>query len=135
MLNELCNYGTFVTIDKPYAEAVDAAKAALKAEGFGVLCEIDIAETLKEKLGAHTEPYVILGACNPGLAHKALQSEPNLGLLLPCNVVVRENNGTTLVGTIDAHRMLDVASNAALEPIAAEAAARLTRVLDRLNKA
>lgn len=134
MLNELCNYGTFVTVNKSYAEAVDAVKAALKDEGFGVLCEIDVAKTLKEKLGADTEPYVILGACNPQLAHTALQAEPNLGLLLPCNVIVRESKGATLAGAIDAHRMLDVASNAALEPVAAEAAARLSRALGRLNQ-
>ena len=133
MINEVCDYGRIVTVSLPYAEAVSAVKNALKEEGFGVLCEIDVAKTVKEKLGEDVEPQVILGACNPVLAHAALSQEPNLGLLLPCNVVVRKSRGSTLVGAIDPHKMLQVAHNKALETIADDAAARLDRVLERLS--
>jgi uncharacterized protein (DUF302 family) len=117
----------------PFAEAVTAAKAALKDEGFGVLCEIDIAKTLKEKLGEEVEPHLILGACNPQLAHAALREEPNLALLLPCNVVVRQSAGATFIGAIEPLRMLELAGNPALDSIATEASARLNRVLERFN--
>ena len=83
-------YGFSKTIDVPYEQAVERARAALKAEGFGVLCEIDIKDKLKEKLGVDFRNYVILGACNPALAYKTLQQEINIGLLLPCNVIVYE---------------------------------------------
>lgn len=133
MLNDVCNYGRVLRVSLPYAQAVSVVKERLKEEGFGVLCEIDVAKTLKEKLGRDVDPQVILGACNPVLAHAALGEEPNLGLLLPCNVVVRESGGSTLVSAIDPHKMLQVAENKALEPIAQDAAARLNRVLDRLS--
>lgn len=133
MLQDLCDYGRCVAVDMPPAQAVEAAKAALKDEGFGVLCEIDVAKTLKEKIGADVPPYVILGACNPSLANAALQAEPNLGLLLPCNMIVRESNGATIVGAVDAAKMMEVVGNAALEPVARDADERLGRVLDKLN--
>ncbi len=132
MVNEQCNYGRFIAVSIPYAQAVSAVKDALKEEGFGVLCEIDVAKTLHDKLGESVEPHVILGACNPVLAHAALQKEANLGLLLPCNVVVREEQGKTVIGAIDAQSMLQIAANPALQPIAADASARLNRVLDHL---
>jgi uncharacterized protein (DUF302 family) len=134
MLHDVCEYGRVIAVDMPASTAIDEAKAALKEEGFGVLCEIDVAKTLKEKIGAQVAPYVILGACNPQLAHAALDVEPNLGLLLPCNVVVRESGGATLVSAIDAAKMMDLVGNPALAPVAADANARLGRVLDKLDK-
>lgn len=133
MPNERCDYGRLITVQMPYAKAVEAAKAQLKEEGFGVLCEIDVAKTMKEKLNVDVEPQVILGACNPSLAHAALESESNVGLLLPCNVVVRQSGTATIVGAIDAEKMLAFVGNAALQPIGADAAARLNRVLQRLE--
>lgn len=132
MVSQVCDYGRFVTIGMPYTSALAAVKAALKDEGFGVLCEIDVAKTLKDKIGETVAPHVILGACNPVLAHAALKVEPNLGLLLPCNVVVREADDTTIVGAIDPQAMLQVAHNPALNSIASDASARLDRVLTRL---
>lgn len=133
MLQDVCEYGRCVAVDMSPAQAIEAAKAALKEEGFGVLCEIDVAKTLKEKLGVDVPPHVILGACNPKLAHAGLQAEPNLGLLLPCNMTVRESNGATIVGAVDASKMMHVVGNPALEPIAHEANERLGRVLDKLD--
>ena len=122
-------YGAEVTTALDYASAVERVKTALKAEGFGVLCEVDVAKTLKEKIGKDFRPYVILGACNPEFAFRALSAEPDLGLLLPCNVVVSQEEGGTKVAVIDAKAMLSVVGNAALDPIAAEVTTRLERVL------
>ena len=116
----------------PFAEAVDRVRAELKTEGFGVLCEIDVQATLREKLGVEGEPYLILGACNPPLAHRALQAEPDLGTLLPCNVVVYERDGQTRVSAIDAERMLSIVENDELGPVAAEVKARLGAVVQRV---
>lgn len=116
----------------PFAEAVDRLRAELKTEGFGVLCEIDVQATLREKLGVEGEPYLILGACNPPLAHRALQAEPDLGTLLPCNVVVYERDGQTRVSAIDAERMLSIVENDELGPVAAEVKARLGAVVQRV---
>jgi uncharacterized protein (DUF302 family) len=126
-------YGRAVTTALGYEKAVERAKALLKEEGFGVLCDIDVAATLREKLGETMEPYRILGACNPSLAHKALSHHPQLGLLLPCNVVVQRRDETTIVSAIDAKALLQVVGNASLEPIADEVNARLNRVLDRIE--
>jgi len=105
----------------------------LKAEGFGVLTEIDVKETLKKKLGADMLPYKILGACNPPLAHRALTVAPEVGLLLPCNVTVRQiEPGAIEVGIIDPLTMLGVVVNPALKPIADEARTRLERVAQSL---
>ena len=103
-------YGLSKTVDLPFDEAVEKARAALKEEGFGVLCEIDIKEKLKEKLDVDFRNYVILGACNPHLAYKTLQEEIGIGLLLPCNVVVYETDeaGKSVVAAIDAKTMLSV---------------------------
>ena len=103
----------------------------LAAEGFGVLCEIDVQATLKQKLGVEREPYVILGACNPPLAHAALEAEPELGTLLPCNVVVYEQHGETHIAAIDAERMLSIVGNDGLAPTAAEVRRRLSAVVER----
>jgi uncharacterized protein (DUF302 family) len=125
-------YGRVVATSLPFAEAVTRVKERLKEQQFGVLCEIDVAKTLREKIGAAFRPYIIIGACNPPLAHRALSAEPQLGLLLPCNVVVQEKDGRTLVSAIDAHAMLGVVGNPALEPVAEDAGARLNRVLDQM---
>ena len=124
-------YTLSATTPQPFDEAVTRVRNELAAEGFGVLCEIDVQATLREKLSAEIEPYVILGACNPPLAHRALQTEPDLGVLLPCNVVVYERDGTTHVSAVDAERMLSIVGNDALTPIAADVRKRLATVVER----
>jgi uncharacterized protein (DUF302 family) len=128
-------YGFSKTVDVPYEAAVEKARAALKEEGFGVLCEIDIKEKLKEKLGIDFRKYVILGACNPSLAYKTLQQEINIGLLLPCNVIVYEADeaGKSVVAAIDARTMLSVVGdNAPLDAVATEVNEKLRRVVAQL---
>jgi uncharacterized protein (DUF302 family) len=125
-------YGTAVASNLPPDEAVERVKALLNDEGFGVLCEIDVGKTLQEKLGKDFRPYRILGACNPALAYQALSADPHLGLLLPCNVVVQQEGGHSIVSAIDAAAMMNVANNPALLPIAREANARLERVVERM---
>jgi uncharacterized protein (DUF302 family) len=123
------------TVDLPYQEAVEKARAALAAEGFGVLCEIDMKEKLKEKLGVDFRDYVILGACNPPLAYRTLQEEINIGLLLPCNVIVYEaaESGKSVVAAIDAKAMLSVVGNIpALDAVATEVNEKLKRVIAQL---
>jgi len=115
----------------PFADAVERVRAELKEEGFGVLCEIDVQSTLREKLGVEREPYTILGACNPMLAHEALTAEPQLGTLLPCNVVVYERDGETEISAIDAERMLSIVGNDRLEHVAAQVRAKLAAVVER----
>ena len=121
------------TTDATVEDAVERVRAELKEEGFGVLCEIDVQATLREKLGVEQEPYVILGACNPSLAHQALSAEPDLGTLLPCNVVVYRRDGETHVSAIDAERMLSIVGNDDLEPIAAKVRAKLAAVVERVT--
>jgi len=116
----------------PLADAVARVRDELKVEGFGVLTEIDVQATLKEKLDIDGEPYVILGACNPSLAHQALGAEPDLGVLLPCNVVVYERGGVTHVSAVDAERMLSIVENDALAPVAEDVRARLAAVVERV---
>jgi uncharacterized protein (DUF302 family) len=128
-------YGFNKTVHLPYEEAVERARAALKAEGFGVLCEIDIRDKFKEKLGVDFRNYVILGGCNQQLAFKTLQQEINIGLLLPCNVIVYEADepGKSVVAAIDAKTMLSVVGdNAILAAVAAEANENLKRVVAQL---
>lgn len=120
--------------DLGFTETADRVREELKAEGFGVLCEIDVRATLKEKLGVDSEPYLILGACNPPLAHQALEAEPDLGTLLPCNVVVYRRGGETHISAIDAERMLSIVGNDALLPVAAEVRSRLAAVVERAAK-
>lgn len=124
-------YGLTSEVSLPFAEALLRTRAALAAEGFGVLCEIDVAATLHQKLGVDTPPYTILGACNPPLAHRALTADPNIGLLLPCNVVVREGpgRGTSVVSVIDPEKQLRLADGGALSAIAQEVGAKLWRAL------
>jgi uncharacterized protein (DUF302 family) len=125
-------YGYGRTMDLPFAAAVQKARESLKSEGFGVLCEIDIKEKLKEKLGVDFAEYVILGACNPPLAYDALRQEMNIGLLLPCNVVVYEKGPTVFVAAVDAARMLSVVGNPALAATADQVNLKLRRVIDNL---
>jgi uncharacterized protein (DUF302 family) len=124
-------YTLTATSDAPFADAVERVRAELKEEGFGVLCEIDVQATLRERLGVEQEPYTILGACNPPLAHQALSVEPELGTLLPCNVVVFEREGQTHISAIDAERMLSIVGNSDLAPIAAKVRDRLAAVVER----
>ena len=127
-------YGFGTTLDVPFDEAVERTTAALKAEGFGVLTTIDVRQTLKDKLNVDFEPYVILGACNPQLAHRALQAEHELGLLLPCNVIVHEHADTSVVSIVDPAQMLgDVGDNPELQAVAAAAGERLRRVVATLS--
>jgi uncharacterized protein (DUF302 family) len=125
------SYTLSTTTDLPFAEAVERAREELAAEEFGVLCEIDVQATLKAKLGVERDPYVILGACNPSLAHAALEAEPGLGTLLPCNVVVYERDGQVHIAAIDAERMLSIVGNDQLTDTASEVQRRLSLVVER----
>ena len=126
-------YGMNVRINAPLDQALDQAKAALSEQGFGILTEIDVAATLKTKLGVDVPAQVILGACNAPLASQGLQIEPDLGLLLPCNVVVRaDESGQTLVSALNPEIMISVTDRPQLQPIAADAKARLQNVLAAL---
>jgi len=131
-MNPQTDYGFGTTIHLPLDKAIARTKEALKAEGFGVLTEIDVRATFVEKLGVEIAPYVILGACNPTLAYQALQMEPEVGLLLPCNVTVRDDAGTSRVSVVDPDSMLGVVANPAMHAIASEAKERLQRVVAQL---
>jgi uncharacterized protein (DUF302 family) len=127
-------YGFGTTVAAPLDEAIARTKAALQHEGFGVLTTIDVQATLREKLGVAFEPYVILGACNPTLAWRALQAEHALGLLLPCNVIVHQHGDASMVSVVDPALMLGVVGdNPELQAVAAEAADRLRRVVAALR--
>jgi uncharacterized protein (DUF302 family) len=118
--------------DLGFDDAVGRARQELQVEGFGVLTEIDVKATLRAKLGVDVEPYLILGACNPSLAHQAMELEPELGVLLPCNVVVYRRDGRTVVSAVDAERMLSIVGNDDLLPVATEVRDRLARVVARV---
>jgi uncharacterized protein (DUF302 family) len=126
-------YTIAATTESPFEEAVERVREELRSEGFGVLCEIDVQATLKEKLGVGGEPYLILGACNPPLAHQALTAEPDLGVLLPCNVVVYRRGGETHISAVDPARMLSIVDNPELAPVA-EVKGRLRAVVERAAK-
>lgn len=125
-------YGIRKSTTLSYDAAVSAVRDALKSQGFGVLTEIDVRATMKEKLGEDVEPQVILGACNPPLAFRALSAEPSIGLLLPCNVVVRQQGGETIVEAMDPQAALGIVENAAVAEVASEARQRLSAALDAL---
>jgi uncharacterized protein (DUF302 family) len=125
-------YGISRTVPLPYEQAVERVTAELKAEGFGVLTTIDVRDTLKTKLDVDFGKYVILGACNPPFAYQALQAEEQIGLLLPCNVIVYERDGKTVVSIFDPMVMSAILDNPAITPVAAEVRTRLERVLARV---
>lgn len=126
-------YGFGKTVPLDFERAIDVVIEALKAEGFGVLTDIDVQATLKLKLGEDMPPYRILGACNPTLAHKALTAEPSIGLLLPCNVVVRQDDsGTVHVEFMDPGAVLDLVENPMVHELAQDVTERLNRVLAAL---
>lgn len=117
--------------DLSFTEAVARVREQLAADGFGVLCEIDVQATLKQKLDVDREPYLILGACNPRLAHRALEPEPELGVLLPCNVVIYQEDGQTRIAAVDAEQMLSIVGNDELAPTATGIRRRLAAVVER----
>ena len=125
-----------VTVNAPYAEAMDRVIEALRVEGFGVLTRIDVHDTFKEKLDLDFRSYSILGACNPPLAYKALSNRPDAGLMLPCNVIVEEVDNGTLVRIVDPAAMMqagNLAGDPAIDEVGSEAGARLRRVADALS--
>ncbi|HDH25545.1 MAG TPA: DUF302 domain-containing protein [Actinobacteria bacterium] len=125
-----------ITKDTDMATAEEETRAALTAEGFGILTEIDVAATLEAKLGVTTPPYKILGACNPNLAHQALDIEPAIGLLLPCNVTLRmTEDGATRISAVDPAAMLSVSESSDIQPIADEARSRLVAALTAVESA
>jgi uncharacterized protein (DUF302 family) len=124
-------YTLSTTTDLAFDDAVEGVRQELQEEGFGVLCDIDVRATLNNKLGVDTEPYLILGACNPLLAHKALAADPELGTLLPCNVVIYQRDGKTHIAAVDPERMLSIVDNPDLEPIAADVRQRLASIVRR----
>ena len=124
------NYGFSKNIDIPYEKAVEKVTDELKKEGFGVLTSIDVKDTLKKKINVDFKKYVILGACNPPLAHRALESEEQLGLLLPCNVIVYENNGGSTVSFFDPMIMTQIIDNEKLKTVAQEVQNKMKRVFE-----
>lgn len=128
------SYALSTTVVRDFTETLDATRAALAEQGFGVLTEIDLSATLKEKIGADVPPQVILGACRPPLAYAAVQAEPSIGLLLPCNVVVRDTgDGATVVEAVDPSVMETLTHNDKLADVAADARQRLQSALDSLT--
>ncbi len=125
-------YGYVRAVGLIFEDAIARMEAALKAEGFGVLCHIDIQAKLREKLGVQFPRYVILGACNPPIAHQALEREINLGLLLPCNAVVYEKDGAVWAGAVDANAMLSLVGNAEMDAMADAVNQKLRRAVDSL---
>ena len=128
-------YGTTISTRLGFDEAVERTRAALAEQGFGVLTEIDVQATLKAKLDQDMEPYVILGACNPQLAHQALEVDRAIGLLLPCNVVVRRDGDRTLVQALDPQVMVSLPGLPALQPVADDAGRRLAAALQAVAAA
>lgn len=137
MITKTSRYGTGTTVALDFPAAVERAKQALADEGFGILSEIDVAATMKKKLDVDFRPYVILGACNPPLAHRALTAERDIGLLLPCNVIVYADDtpGHSVIAALDPVVALGVSGNAELQPLAEEVRSRLFRALRAMELA
>ena len=135
MIDQRNGYGIGRLVALGYDATVQRVKDALGAEGFGILCEIDVAATMKRKLDVDFRPYVILGACNPALAHRALSTEPDIGLLLPCNVIVYADDvpGRCVVAALDPVAALGLTGNADLTPVAEDVKNRLTRALEAIG--
>ena len=129
------SYGKATTLDLPFDDAVAAVKEALLAQGFGIVSEVDIAATLRAKIGVEIPAQLILGACNPRFAHRSLQVEPSIGLLLPCNVVVRSVEDGTAVEMVDPQMLVEVTGSAELAGIATEVAAALDGAMRSLSPA
>ncbi|HTY37520.1 MAG TPA: DUF302 domain-containing protein [Bacteroidota bacterium] len=129
----MMTYGMSKEVSLSYDAAIEKLAEELKKEGFGILTSIDVKETLKKKLDVDVQKYIILGACNPPFAYRALQAEEQIGLLLPCNVIVYEKAGKTIVGVFDPMSMMALLDNAAIKPIAEEITLRLSRVLQAIN--
>jgi uncharacterized protein (DUF302 family) len=136
MIAATTRYSVGTTVALDYERAVERVKEALAAEGFGILCEIDVAATMKKKLDVDFRPYVILGACNPPLAHRALMAEREIGLLLPCNVIVYADDipGRSVIAAMDPVVALEVTGNAGIRPLAEDVKSRLTRVLAAVER-
>ncbi|HEX8941678.1 MAG TPA: DUF302 domain-containing protein [Gemmatimonadaceae bacterium] len=136
MTTQTTPYGIGTTIALDYPRAVERVKEALANEGFGVLTEIDVAATMKKKLDVEFRPYVILGACNPPLAYKALTAERDIGLLLPCNVIVYADDtpGRSVVAALDPVEALKLTDNPSVRPLAEDVRERLTRVLEAVHQ-
>ena len=129
------SYTVSTVVDRPFDATLEAVRAALDDQGFGILTEIDLAGTLRAKIGAEIPPQVILGACRPPLAHAAVQAEPSIGVLLPCNIVVRGGEGgRTIVDAMDPDAMVSVTGNEALADVSADARARISAALATLGE-
>jgi uncharacterized protein (DUF302 family) len=126
------NHAITRAVKGSFDEVVERTRAELQREGFGVLSEIDVQRALRDKIGHEMEPYLILGACNPNLAKRGLDHEPDLGVLLPCNVVIRQHEGQTRVAAMEPLSAMNLAGNGELQPIAEEARQRLQRAVERL---
>jgi len=121
-----------VVLDAPFDEALARTKEAFAAEGFGTLTEIDVQATLADKIGKEMDPYVIVGACNPGLAGQAIDAEPQIGVLLPCNVVVRQTGGSVVVEAMDPGLMATIVGTESIRPVADEARRLVSNAMERL---
>ena len=127
------SYALSIDLVQPFDEVVPQVRQALAANGFGIVAEIDLQQTLKNKIGVEIEPHLILGACNPRYAHRALQVEPSIGLLLPCNVVIRRTGEVTVVEAINAETLVTLTENPAMAALAHEVAAALDATLETLR--
>ena len=130
---EYTEYGIRTKVSLPYEEAVERITTALKEQGFGILTTIDVKETLKKKLDVDFHKYIILGACNPPLAHRALTTEQEIGLLLPCNVIVYEEDGGSVIAAADPIAMMSIVQSEELNAVAREARERLERALNAVS--